>query len=93
MNLFFLIQRLQLLVFCVDGLQLQLFWIVILSVFSCNSIKVNHYIQFFDLGCSINSSLHTISGPVSYGYDMTPSGVCILLLSFTVSAILLKLFS
>ena len=58
-----------------DGLEFAAIWTAFLSVFSCNSIEVNHYIQFFLFGCHVKSSLHTLPGHVPYRYVMTPSGV------------------
>ena len=45
--LFFLIQSLQLLVFCMDGLEFVVSMTCVPAYFPCNSIKVNHYFNFF----------------------------------------------
>ena len=62
---------------------------MLLSVFSCNVIKVNHYIQFLIFTHSTNSTLHNLSAPGSNGYEMTLSHFCNLLSSFPLNSILL----
>ena len=53
------------------------------------SLKLIVIFSFFILGCLINFALLTIPRAASYRFEMTPSGVCILLLSFPLGAILL----
>ena len=95
----FLIQMHLLLVFYMDGREfcgqcglcscVLVLWIVFF-------IELNHYIKVFfsgnrgRLACLVSSSLDTFPGPVLNVYEMTPSGVCILLLSFALRAILLS---
>ena len=88
MHLFFLMQNLQLLVFCMDGREF-VATIVFLYIFSCNFTRVSPYIHFFIFGCLNNSALHTIPGPRPYGYEMIPSRISILLSSLALRAILL----
>ena len=64
-------------------------WFVLLSVFFCDIIKVNHYIQFFIFRNSNDSSFHTPQATVPYEYYITQWSVCSLLSFFVLNAILL----
>ena len=52
--------------------------VLLVSSVGCSKfVATNHHISFF--GFSNNSSLHTLPGPVSYGYEITTPDVWILL--------------
>ena len=53
--------------------------------------QIYHYIQLFIFECFIDCSLHITPENTPYGYEMTPLGNCILLLSLAMSAISLTL--
>ena len=53
--------------------------------------QIYHYIQLFIFKCFIDCSLHNTPETTLYGYEMTPLGNCILLLSLAMSAISLTL--
>ena len=73
MRFFFLIQNLQLLVFCMDGQKLVATSILItfLSDFSRHIIKVNYYIKFFSFVYSNSYDLPTLPAPVPYGCEIS----------------------
>ena len=52
--------------------------------------QIYHYIQLFIFECFIDCSLHN-TPETTHGYEMTPLGNCILLLSLAISAISLTL--
>ena len=49
-------------------------------------------IFIFSFGFLINSSLHTVSGPIPYGHEIIQLGVCILISRFTLTTTLLIYF-
>ena len=84
MHLFSQIQNLQLLIFCMDGLE---FLVNLDYVFFCNIIKGKHF--YIVLLYLLSSFLYTRSLLVLYAYVFIESVDCILLLSFELKAILL----
>ena len=91
MNLFFQIQILHLLIFCIDDLQFvaNLDYVLFYILFY-NIIKVNHFLySFIILLRLISPFLLTRSLLVPYAYVSIESIDCILLSSFELKAILL----
>ena len=86
MNLFFQIQNLKLLVFCMDNLK---FAANLIYVSSCNNSKLNHFVCcFIILLHLVFSSLHIKYLLVPYTYISIESIDCIILSSLELNAIL-----
>ena len=89
MNLFFQIQSLQRLIFCIDQ-EFVANWDYVLLFFFCNIIKVNHSSYRFIILLHLISSFsltRSLLGP--YAYVSVESIDCILLSSFELKAVLL----
>ena len=90
MNLFFQIQNLQPLIFCMDDQELQPISIMLFYVFFGNIVKVNHLLYYFIILANLISTfLHTRSLLVPSAYASTGSVGCILLSSLALNAVLL----
>ena len=90
MNLFFLIQSFQLLIFCINDHEFLTNLIMFFCFFFYNNIKVNHVLfRFIILLHLISSWSLTISLLVPYAYISIEWIDCILLSSFELRAILL----
>ena len=87
MNLFFQIQDLWLLIFCMDD---QEFVVNLNYVFLCFIIKVNQFLDRFVILLHLFFSFsHIKSWLVPYAYVFTESIACVLLSLFEIKAILL----
>ena len=90
MNLFFLTQTLQLLIFCMDDQEFVANSDYVLLCFFCNIIKVNQFLYHFIILLHLISSFSlTRYLLIAYAYVSIESIDCILLLLFELSAILL----
>ena len=90
MNLFFQIQSLQLLVFCMDDQEFVTNLDYFFYVFFCNIIKVNHFsYRFTTLLHLVSSFPLTRSLLVPYAYASIESNDCFHLSSFELNAVLL----
>ena len=90
MNLFFQIQSLQLLIFCIDDQEFVVNLDYVLLGFFCNIVKVNLYWYCFSIMLHLISSFSiTRFLLVPYPYVSTESIDCIGLTSFEIKSILL----
>ena len=90
MNLFFQIQNLQLLIFCLDDQEFMVNLDYVLFMFFCNITKVNHFLHCFIILLHLISSFsHTKLLLVSYAYVSNGSIDHILLSLFALNEFLL----